>query len=229
MAYTQITLAQLQAYFYEQVGGNQAFWRPNEVTAILQESLRVFNVLTGFWRGRVDGGLTAAGAVYYAVPAGLSYILRVEINGQQLESSSLWDLDYGRPGWENEVCVAGQQPNSFAPVGTNLFALWPASLAGGESIKIDGVVAAPMLSAVGTINLGQDELESILDYAQHVAQFKEGGQEFEASQESLKEFLKEAGERNGVLCQSAKFRTWMGLSDQKKRPMRMPDVQVGAR
>ena len=229
MAYQQITLAQLQAFFYEQVGGNQAFWRPAEVTTILQEALRVFNVLTGFWRGRISGGLTVAGAVYYAIPPGLSYPLRMQINGQQLESSSLWDLDYGRPGWETEVSIAGQLPNTFAPIGTNLYALWPASLAGGEAISIDGVVPAPLLGAVGFINLGQDEVESILDYALHIAQFKEGGQEFDASQEYLKEFLKEAGERNGVLMQSAKFRNWMGLTDQKKRPIRVPDAQVGAR
>lgn len=94
---------------------------------------------------------------------------------------------------------------------------------------VEGVTPAPLLTNVGFVNLGKDELEVILDYAGHVAQFKEGGQEFEASQEVFKEFLKEAGSRNAVLMQSAKFRKWMGLSDQKKRPMRQPDARVGAR
>ena len=187
MAYQQITLAQLQAYFYEQVGENQAFWRPTEVTRILQEALRVFNVLTGFWRGRVSAGLTVANQHYYATPAGLSYIHRVEVNQKPLSSSSLWDLDYGQSGWENETGA----PVAFAPAGVNLFAIWPASVAGGESIVVDGVVPAPLLTSVGFINLGNDEIETILDYALHIAQFKEGGQEFEASQDSLKEFLKD--------------------------------------
>jgi len=225
VAYQQISLAQLQSYFYEQVGENQRFWRPDEVTGILQESLRVFNVLTGFWRGRLSGGLTVASQVYYPVPAGFSYILRIELNGRQLESSSLWDLDYGQPGWEGTTGL----PVAFAPVGMNQFALWPQSAVGGESLEIDGVVTAPVLSAIGFVNLGQDELETILDYAQHIAQFKEGGQEFEASQESLKEFLKEAGQRNGILMTSSKFRGYMGLTDRKKRPMGVPAAQVGAR
>lgn len=229
MAYSQFTLAQLQALFYEQVGQNQAFFRPDEATRILQESFRVFNVLTGFWRDRVSVGLTVAGQGWYAAPAGMSYIQRVEVNGVVLGSSSLWDLDYGEPGWESEQCGAGELPQLFAPAGFNLFAIWPSSNAGGESLVVDGVVPAPVLTNVGFVNLGQDEVEMILDYATHIAQFKEGGQEFEASQIALQEFLKQAGNRNAVLMQSAKFRTWMGLTDQKKRPMRLPDERVGAR
>lgn len=224
--YQQFTLAQLLTFFYEQLGENQAFWRPDEATRILQEAFRVFNALTGFWRDRVDAGLTVQDQTYYPVPAGLSYILRVEVNGQRLNSTSLYDLDYGRPTWENER----DTPQAFAPVGFNLFALWPASLAGGESLIIEGVTPAPVLTNVGKVNLGQDELETILDYAQHVAQFKEGGQEFESSQLELQSFLKEAGSRNAVLMQSAKFRKWMGLTDQKARPMRLPESErVGAR
>lgn len=225
--YAQFTLTQLIDQFYEQVGGNRAFWRdPDEATRILQESFRVFNALTGFWRDRVDMGLTVAGQVYYQTPAGLSYIMRAEVNAVVLASSSLYDLDYGRPTWESETGV----PQMFAPVGFNLFALWPASLTGGESLIVEGVTPAPVLSSVGFVNLGEDELEAILGYAQHIAQFKEGGQEFEGSQLGLQDFLKEAGSRNAMLMRSARFRRWMGLSDQKKRPMKLPDAErVGAR
>lgn len=223
--YQQFTLTQLQAMFYEQVGGNTAFFLPDEVTRILQESFRVFNVLTGFWRGRVTG-VTVAEQVYYPTPAGMTYLLRGELNGIPLASTSLWDLDYGRPGWEGETGV----PSAIAPMGVNLFALWPASLTGGEALAIEGVVSAPLLSSVGFVNLGQDEVETILDYAEHIAQFKEGGQEFDASQIIFQEFLKECGTRNAMLMQSARFRTWMGLTDQKKRPMGAPGAdRVGAR
>jgi hypothetical protein len=229
MAYSQYNLAQLQALFYEQVDRNTAFFRVDEVTRILQEAFRIFNCLTGFWRDRVDMGLTVAGAHWYTVPAGLTYLYRVEINDTVLQSSSLYDLDYGQPHWESETCTGTNLPTVFAPAGVNLFAIWPASLAGGESLIVEGVTPAPVLVSGGFVNLGSDELEMILDEALHIAQFKEGGQEFEASQEWHKEFLKEAGSRNAVLMQSAKFRNYMGLSDQKKRPMRVPDGKVGAR
>lgn len=229
MPYQQFNLAQLQTLFYQQVGQNQAFFRPDEATRILQEAFRVFNVLTGFWRDRISIGATTAGTVWYTVPAGLSYILRVEVAGNPLGSSSLWDLDYGEPGWESEQCGAGELPQLFAPSGFTNFAIWPSSNAGGENIVVEGVTPAPVLTNAGFVDLGQDEVEMILDYATHIAQFKEGGQEFEASQPALQEFLKQAGSRNAVLMQSAKFRSWMGLTDRSKRKMRLPDERVGAR
>lgn len=227
--YQQITLAQLQAYFYQQVGGNQSFWRPDEATRILQDSMRVFNVLTGFWRDRIDIGAAGATQHYYQTPAGMSYILRIEANGKPLASSSLWDLDYGQPNWEAETATSDDGIKAWAPVGLNMFALWPASFQGNESLVVEGVVSAPDITATPFVNLGQDELEMILDYAEHIAQFKEGGQEFQASQLLLQEFLKEAGTRNAVLKQSSKFRKWMGLTDERKRPMRTPQAEVGAR
>ena len=232
MPYAQFTLAQMQTLFYEQVGGNTAFFRPTEVTFILQEAFRVFNCMTGFWRQNIPMGQTVANVNYYATPQGITYPLRVLINGTSLQSTNLYDLDYGRPEWENEVCTFGTLPQAFAAVGINYFAIWPSSFAGGESLAVEGVVPAPNLLNYGPadlVNLGQDELECILDYAEHIAQFKEGGQEFEASQELLKEFLKQAGNRNAVLMQSSKFRAWMGLSKEKARPMRIADERVGAR
>jgi len=229
MAYAQYNLAALQALFYEQVDRNTALFRVDEVTRILQEAFRVFNCLTGFWRDRVDAGLTVAGQHYYATPAGLTYVYRVEINETTLQSSSLYDLDYGQPYWESETCAGTDLPTVFAPAGVNLFAIWPASSAGGESLIVEGVTPAPLLVSGGFVNLGSDELEMILNEALHIAQFKEGGQEFEASQESHKEFLKQAASRNGALMQSAKFRGWMGLTSRKKRPMRVSDANVGAR
>ena len=227
--YAQYTLTQLLALFYEQVGGNQTFFRQDEATLILQEAFRGFNCLTGFWRDRINMGATVAGQHWYSVPAGLTYLYRVELNETVLQSTTLYDLDYGRPTWETETATGTGLPQAFAPAGVNLFAIWPASLAGGESLVVEGVTPAPILNNIGFVNVGQHELESILDEATHIAQFKEGGQEFEASQEVHKEFLREAGERNGVLMQSAKFRTWMGLVKEKTRPMRAPDAKVGAR
>lgn len=227
--YQQITAAQLRSYFYEQVGGNSSFWRQDEVDRILRESFRMFNCLTGFWHDRVSAGNTVANQHWYTVPSGLTYIQRVEIANQPLDSSSLWDLDYGQPSWESESCASGDLPQVFAPAGVNLFAIWPASFGGGEPIIIDGVISAPDPASVPFVNLGQSDLEMILDYAEHIAQFKEGGQEFDASQLLLQEFLKEAGSRNATLVKSAKFRKWMGLSDRPKRPMRVGAEQVGAR
>jgi len=229
MAFQEYSPAQLQALFYERVGQNNVFWRAIEVGLILKEAFRVFNCLTGYWRGRISMGLTVASQPWYSTPPGLTYIYRVEINEVPLGSSSLWDLDYGQPQWESETCTAGNLPQVFAPMGTNLFALWPSSFAGGESLVVDGVIPAPDPTMGTFVNLGQEELTAILDYSEHLAQFKEGGQEFEASQLLLQKFLKYCASRNALLMQSARFRSWMGLTDEVKRPIRSVTERVGAR
>ncbi len=225
MAFQEYSPAQLESLLYQRLGNNTTFWRSQEIGLILKEAFRIFNCLTGYWRERVTMPLTVAGQVWYNTPAGLTYIYRMEINNIPMGSSSLWDLDYGQPSWE---CDTGF-PQVFAPMGTNLFALWPASENGGESMIVDGVIPAPDPTTGAFVNLGQEELTAILDYSEHLAQFKEGGQEFEASQLLLQKFLKYCGSRNAMLMQSAKFRTMMGLTDESKRPIRSTTERVGAR
>jgi len=150
------------------------------------------------------------------------------------------------PGAANFLIALGAlsiTPSGTPPPGATGYRVYIDPVAGNEQLQVSitgfgtyqqvlPLVAgplAPVISISPAIDLGSDELETILDYAEHVAQFKEGGQEFEASQLLLKEFLEECGERNAVLMQSSKFRNWMGLTDQKKRPMRVPDERVGAR
>jgi len=68
MAYVQVTAAQLRTYFYQQVGGNTAFWRVDEVNRILRESFRFYNCLTGYWRDRVVMGTTIASQTWTPCP-----------------------------------------------------------------------------------------------------------------------------------------------------------------
>jgi len=229
MAYVQVTATQLRSYFYQQVGGNTQFWRTDEVNRILRESFRFYNCLTGYWRDRVVMGTTIANSTWYTVPTTLTYIMRVEVNQRQLDSTSLWDLDYGRPGWEDEVAAVGDFPIMFAPAGTNLFALWPTPSSSTDSLVVEGVVPAPDPTAVPFVNIGQSDLETILDYARHLAQFKEGGEEFDASQLLFQDFLKESSGRNAMLMQNSRWRRFMGITDKPKRPLRAEPEKVGPR
>jgi hypothetical protein len=229
--YQQFTWSLLISQFYERVGNNAVFWTKDEVIRILNESMRVFNCLAGFWRDRIDtGAQTVAGQIWYATPVQLTYILRVEVNRIALASTTLYDLDYGRPEWENDICLIGTFPQMFAPMGQNLYALWPAPFESTNSLIVEGVVPAPQYTAdTDNVNIGTEEVRSVLDYAEHVAQFKEGGQEFEAAQQLLQKFLKQCGARNAMLMQSSRFRRWMGLTDERKRPIRRQPETTGAR
>jgi len=72
-------------------------------------------------------------------------------------------------------------------------------------------------------------MADVAAYAAHILRVKEGGQEFQSSQEQLKLFLKGAGQRNSILMQSAKYRQWMGLTDRSSRPYHAASEKLGTR
>ena len=241
MPFTEITGDDLLTAVYERLGDHlgNTFWRQDEVIRFTNESLRLWNLLTGLWRDAIPMGegappTTAAAQVFYRLPSNVIYGLRMECNGVTMEPTNLFDLDFGQPNWQAERCGPTDQPRMWAPVGIGLIAIWPSSFNGGESLTVEGVVPAPQLignpSNLGNpLDLPKEDMADIAAYAAHVMRVKEGGQEFQSSIEQLKLFLKGAGQRNSILMQSAKYRQWMGITDRQKRPIRTVVERVGAR
>lgn len=234
MAYQQITRAQLRARVQEQLGAAATtFWRNDELNRIIQEALRVFNACTGFWKTRLLLNTTLTGGipdVWYVIDGTITSSMRVAFNGIPLTPSTIADLDAGRKSWESETTASGGDvpttPTLWGIGGLNLISIWPADAVGGNSLTIDGVAATPQfVNDASFADIGTEELNAILDYCQHIATFKEGGAEFEATIPLMQSFLKNAGIRNSMLMTSAKFRGWMGVDARtSKHPER-----VGAR
>lgn len=224
--YLQFKLVDLRDQCYERLGNNQAFWRVDELNRYIREGLKIINVLTGFWRGSYDMGGTVAGAAWYAVPPQFNYLLRVLVNNYPLGDSKLWDLDQGRPGWEAETGT----PAVWAPAGFNQFVVWPQSADGGEPLIVEGVTPAPQPVADDEyVDMGKEQISMLVDYVEHIAQFKEGGEEFKTSLQRYQSFMRAAAQRNSLLMESNQFRSWMGLQDDAGRKPRRTPARVGAR
>ena len=229
MSYQQVTLAQLQALLaarYESV----PFWTTDESTTAINEALRLWNMLTGYWKRKAVVS-TSAGNHWLNVDSTLLYQLRMTWEDYPMELSSLGDLDNARSGWEADT-VGGtrsdgetlpNRPFVFAPAGLNLFAIWPAD-ATTHQITVDSIRETPVLSApTDFVDIGQEELHAILGYALHYLAFKEGGARFAATQDLYKQFISAAALKNGKLNASTYFRNVMGLDlNRKQRPMEMP-------
>ena len=241
MPYQQITRAQFRSLIQDRLG-NTVFWRVDELNRSIQESLRVWNSLTGFWRRRalITGAGTAfptgtvADLVFYDLPNTLTSKMRLLFNNKPMDPTSLHDLDTGRPEWEGEVTTDGgsvpTEPSLWAPVGLTTVAIWPADAAGGNSLVAEGISSTPILTADGDfVDIGREELDHLIDYIVHISSFKEGGGEFDSTQALLVNFLKGAAERNSMLMASSKFREWMGIHhEEESRPHRVGE-RVGAR
>lgn len=236
MAYTTVTLADLAALLRTRVDGS-VFWEHEEARLALNEALREWNLWTGRWRR----GVTIAsvlGQHRYTLPSTLTYSMAVRFSGDALHPTSYWDLDVAQPQWPQQTAGAAGVPTTpilWAPQSLTQIVLWPApdaSLLG--AIAVSGVSATPVLVEDGdTIDLGDELLDLITDFALHVLAFKEGGPRWRATLPAWKALLQAAAEENGRLKANQAFRRAAGLDYRRqqqlgqRRPNALDQLEAG--
>lgn len=224
-------LGQIQSQLSDRLQRSQ-FWTVAEQTAFINESLRTWSCLTGYWKKRVVIN-TLATLPYYNIAGYITFGMHVEFNGRPLLPSTVVNWDKGYPYWEGRPSVNG--PDEWAPIGISMFAIRPTDAATGNTLLIDGVAAAPILAdpIKDFIDIGDEELTSLLGYCQYLAAFKEGGAEFESAVDLYQAFLKAAAVKNEKLNASAIFRRAMGLDieqgGQRQRRSKPEAQAVGNR
>lgn len=125
--------------------------------------------------------------------------LQLYLNSQPIRVGSTGDFDGFNRGWEN----TSGTPTRGGFVGRNLLALnsVPDAI---YSVGIDGVRNMPVPAAdADYIQVGLDSLDVILGYAQHLAAFKMGGQEFQNTQVLYQQFIQAAGRMNRMIKAAA--------------------------
>jgi hypothetical protein len=120
------------------------------------------------------------------------------INGAQVGIHSVHELDALRAGWENE---AAGTPDIIGVAGVNLIAVAAKPDSGPHSIAFDAVSPAPIpATETGDVQLGREEIDVVLDYAHHIAAFKQGGAEFQQTQRQFENMLRLAVATNERLA-----------------------------
>lgn len=167
MAYLNTTLAQIRILLAEK-WENVPFWTTPEADFAINEALRVWNMLTAQWKRRVVFTVDSADPVipWIQLPSTITFDLRVQWNDLPLGLTSLFDLDNGRPGWEGEINTMGgdvpDHPTLYAPVSSNIIAIWPTDVIVGNAIVVDGVRDTPKLTLpTDFVDIGEEELHEI--------------------------------------------------------------------
>jgi hypothetical protein len=232
MAYTTTTLAQLRIGMEER-WDSTIFWTPEEARLAINEALRFWNLLVGRW-ARLRTLSTGAGTVEYDLGATLIYGTRVSMaGGLPLTVTSTTELDPGRPTWRSETTASGGDvppiPTLWAPISLQRIAIWPAT-AGivVNGLLVNGVAATPVLvEEADTVDLGEELHDPLLDFALHVAAFKEGGPRWQATLPYFTSFLQAAAEENALLKTSKAFRRAAGLDQRRAlQPIRSGTTQI---
>ncbi len=232
MPYQATTLARLKQTLAARVDG-AIFWTEEEARLALNESLRDWNLLVGRWRTRVllssAAPVLGVPVVEYTLPSSLTYGMRVRYqNNPALVPTSLIELELARPQWRLETVASGGDvptlPIHWAPQSLQTIVIWPATATSGvNDILVDGVAATPVLVEDGDFaDIGEEDLDFlIVDYAQHIMAFKEGGPRWRATLPMLTEFLQAAAASNGLLKRSQAYRRVAGLD--RRRDLIKPD------
>lgn len=140
------------------------------------------------------------------------------INDRPVATSSAFDLDSFRPNWQ----IRGT-PRKLGMLGSNLACVADAAN-GVYSVLMDAVRNAPQLATeAALIPIGREYVDILLGYACHLATFKQGGNEFQASMGQYQTFVKAAvGYNNRMSGQNINFETLVdrALKQENQVPLR---------
>ena len=218
--YAGITLTTLLARIRERLLAT--FWTDAELTLYVQEGLRIWNTLTGYYRERADVTLAASQAHYTLAEEveDAMALLRVDTASAHLDATSLQELGEFEPTYQS---TAAGTPTHWLPIGMNLFALYPQA-SGSFAVTLDYCRMAPVpVLGEDYIQLGGEDLVALIDYVTWMARFKEGGQELQDAMPLFQNFLRQAAKHNSRLLASAIFRRLLGLPAGGQPPAR-PDA-----
>lgn len=233
MPYINVTLAELQtalAQKYEQ----QPFWSADQARRAINEGLKIWNAITGMWSASVtvqtipdDPHLFVSGALVQAT--------QVKMGSRVLTPTSVIGLDLAVANWEGvNTETGGLHPTEvafWAPMGLTEIMLYPKDAPPGQqAVVVSGVMSTPILVNAGDfLDLGNEEINTLLGYALHVLSFGKGIEALENTRPLLRAFYAAAAKRNAVFAGSNAYRKIMGYDRTRGyKPMEDPEKAATA-
>lgn len=122
-----------------------------------------------------------------------NWLVQANINDVPCDTPSVYETDWTSPFWQNNI---GQFPK-IVQAGMDLCAVAPTVSA---SVNLTLVGNAPITTLLtGYVQISRDAWDQVLNYAVHLAAWKEGGAEFQATMPLYTSFLKFAAQTNSRL------------------------------
>jgi hypothetical protein len=101
------------------------------------------------------------------------------IDGNNVPINSVFDMDTAYPGWQNNTPT---NPSILGLAGMNMLAVADPPNSAAHSVQLDLLRNMPIpVALTDPIQVGREELDVVTDYSEHLAAFKMGGAEFQAT------------------------------------------------
>jgi len=152
--------------------------------------------------------------------------------GQALHPLTVFELDKGFYGWRSESDTSC--PDYWAPVGLDQIMFYPktpASPACAKTLEFFYLDGSPrLLNNTSYLDMGDEEVEKLVSYAQWILTFKEGLKEGLETSEPFRQLFLAAAQRRGSYLQTiALYRKFMGVERDEAQPTRVQGEAKGVR
>jgi hypothetical protein len=152
-----------------------------------------------------------------------SMVWSARVQNVPIQISALTEADLYDPGWQ----ARSGQPDTMLLTGGGIIALSDVPDSGPYAITVDVVRNAPIPATLSDyLQVGSEVLDSILDYAEALALFKEGYAAVQESEPLLDRFMRAAGV--SVSLDLAKTPNLGSLTDQSLQDEKQTPRMAGA-
>ncbi len=210
MAYTSTTRATLRGRVREQL--IPTFWEDAELNAHINEAIRVWNVLTGYFQDKtvsqiVTGNIDGQSITTSIAPDCIAPLRFVDQSSRiTWDAIALNEISTLNVEWLNDIGT----PAAWIPIGLDRFYIYPPDTS--QPIKIDYLALAiiPSIDA-DFIQVGEEDLPAIIDYIVFIAHIKEGGAELQTVIPLFQNFLRQVAKYNSKISKTVVFNKFLGM------------------
>lgn len=223
MSYTSQTLGDLLTALAARYEGSP-FWSADDARRAINEGLRIYNLITGIYRGETDPLTLIPEDEHFRVSGNVIKVTRVWVVGQPrpMTMTSIAALDRVASNWSQlntqlpNVRVQWPVPSFWAPIGLTEIVIFPRVaqadfLVAPVQVRVSGVVNAPILNSPSDpVNLGLEETSTLLGYALHTLSFAKGAEALAKTKPLLVAFYRACALRSATFAASSLYRQMTG-------------------
>jgi hypothetical protein len=153
----------------------------------------------------------------------LPVVIHAELNGQPLIPSTLQEMESSTPQWENTAASVLNPISDILLCSSNLIAFYPVPNQ-TYSGTFDVVQKTPVpVNSLDDIQIGREQVDMILDYAEHLALFKVGGVEWHDTEHHAQNFFMQSvtyNQRISAAARAALSASWQSERQKSGIPRR---------
>src|SRR6266700_5733958 len=134
------TLGEISDLVYDRLEGNRELYTQPELTAVINEAIRVIGLFTNFNETSIQvPGFTVANQLLYSTPSPIIFPTGVTFEGRDLDKIGLRLAAQTYRSWATDSTDSYGPVARWIPIGIDTFAIHPIDATGGNDLTVIGM------------------------------------------------------------------------------------------